>query len=173
MKVMLAEFATPEAMLAAAHRARAEGAVLVDAFTPFPVDGLYEVLPAYDRGIRLSMLLSGMVAAGVGYALQWWTIAINYPLNTGGRPFNSWPVFLMFPMEVGMLVAAVAGVILFFLRGGLPALHAPIFDCEIIRRAGISGFFIALREPHEEGVRSQLRQRLIVLGATSTHEAEI
>lgn len=170
---MLAEFSTPEAMVAAAHGALSYGGELVEAFTPFAVDGLDEVLPPRDAGIRLGMLLSGLLVAGAAYGFQWWTVACSYPFDSGGRPLNSWPVFMMFPFEIGLLAATIAGVVLLCLRGGLPALHAPAFEVDLLRRAEASGFFLALREPRDEETRNDLRTRLLDLGAKATREAEI
>lgn len=173
MRVLLAEYASPEALVAAGRATRDSGREIVDAFTPFPVAAMGELLPETDRGVRLAMLVGGALAAICCYALEWWTAVVNYPFDSGGRPLDSWPVFLLFPFEIGVLGAAVFGVLAFFYKTGLPALHHPVFECELHRRSHVDGFLLAVREPEERSARDALRALLLERGATATREAEL
>ena len=105
MKTLVATFHTPEALMRAAEKAKAEGFPPEDALTPFPIDGIDGVLGLKQANIRRPMAFAGFSAAAFAYALEWYSAAIAYPYNSGGRPFNSWPVFLLFPFELGVLVA--------------------------------------------------------------------
>ena len=53
---LIAEFDNPEALVGAAHRAFAEGFRKMDAYSPFPVEGLAEALVRLleERFLRLS-----------------------------------------------------------------------------------------------------------------------
>ncbi len=173
MKVLLAEYASPEALLEAARAVRARKLDIVDAFTPFPVEGMADVLPPVDKGMRLTMLAGGIFIAGLCYLLEWWTAVIDFPFNSGGRPLHSWPVFFLFPFEFGVLGAAVCGLVLLFWKTGLPQLHHPAFESELHRHSYVDGFLLAIREPQERPELDDLRALLLDKGATATREAEL
>ena len=102
----------PDALLRrGAPRPRATGTERSTRSRPFPVDGLDEVLDIQPSRIRLAMLIAGFGMAAFAFWLQWYSAVFDYPLNVGGRPLNSWPVFLLVPFEVGMLAAALAGFV--------------------------------------------------------------
>lgn len=164
----LAEFADPDALSVAARRAAASGHRLVDAFTPFPVEGLAEILDAKPSRLRWAMLIAGLAGAGFFYWLQWWSAVYDYPLNVGGRPLNSWPVFLLVPFEVGMLAAAVAGLVALFRSCSLPRLHHPVFAVAGFERASQDRFF--LMAEGLDGREDKLRALLRDAGALSVSE---
>jgi|tagenome__1003787_1003787.scaffolds.fasta_scaffold20789052_2 hypothetical protein len=161
---VLAEFNDVEALVEAARRIRDSGHQLVDAFTPFPVEGLAEIVGVRPSSIRWAMLVGGFAMAALAYGLQWWSAVHDYPLNVGGRPLNSWPVFLLVPCEVGMLAAALAGLIAFFQQCGLPRLHHPVFDLASFERASQDRFFLLTREGPDRSGES-LRELLRASGA--------
>src|SRR4051812_35223747 len=108
---LLAEFADPESLIGAAQRIERSRYRVLDAFTPFPVEGLSDFLEMKPSRIRWAMLIGGSAVAAFFYWLQWWSAVYDYPINSGGRPLNSWPVFLLVPFEVGTFAAALAGLI--------------------------------------------------------------
>src|SRR5215212_6895447 len=92
---LLVEFEDHAMVLAAAHAVSAEGYRRVDAYSPFPIDGLAEALGRRRRtAVPAIVLMGGLIGAASGYYLQYWVSAIDYPLNIGGRPYNSWPMFV-------------------------------------------------------------------------------
>src|SRR5438552_10255261 len=90
---LMAEFQEHEQLLAAARRAYAEGYRLMDAYSPFPIEGLAEALGREYTPVPLFTLLGGMAGALGAYFMQWYSMGPLYPLNVGGRPLNSWPNF--------------------------------------------------------------------------------
>ena len=143
---LLAEFGDPDALLRAARLVRRDGHRAIDALTPFPLAEIDEVLDVEPSRIRSAMLIAGFGMAAFAYGLQWYSAAIDYPINVGGRPLNSWPVFLLVPFEVGMLAAALAGFIAFLMGCGLPRLHHPVFDVAGVERATQDRFFLLAQE---------------------------
>ena len=139
---LLAEFETPDALLDGYRRARAEGHRALDAFTPFPLEDLSEAFGPPPRLIRPVMALAGFGAAGAMYLLQWWSAVHAYPLNSGGRPLHSWPVFLLVPFEFGILAAAIAGFVSFLAACGLPRLHHALFTMPQFERASQDRFLL-------------------------------
>ena len=148
---LLAEFADPAALRRALQRTRQSGHEALDAFTPFPVEGVADDLGAPPSRIRVAMLVAGLSVAALAFGLQWWSSVHAYPLNVGGRPLNSWPVFLLVPFEVGVFSAGLAGMLAFFKACGLPRLHHPVFEIPGFERATQDRFFLlAARKPADE-----------------------
>ncbi len=172
MKRVIATFHTPEALMRAAAKAKSEGFRPEDALTPFPIEGIDGVLGLRQAGIRRPMAYAGFSAAAFAYALEWYSSAIAYPYNSGGRPFNSWPVFLLFPFELGVLVACITGFVALLIHCGLPSPHHPLFEVRGIERATSDRFFLAVDTVKEESAENRLREILEGEGASSISEVE-
>src|SRR5712691_4252077 len=125
---VLAEFSTPDELLAATRGARQAGYRQMDAYTPFPVEGLAEALGFQRTGLPFLVLLGGIVGGVGGYVMQYWMAAIDYPLNVGGRPLHSWPAFIPVTFELTILVAALAAVLGMLALNGLPMPYHPLFN---------------------------------------------
>jgi hypothetical protein len=165
-----AEFGDSEALVAAARQLRQDGHSLLDAFTPFPVSELDDILEVKSSKVRSVMLVAGIAMAALAYGIQWYSSVVNYPLNVGGRPLNSWPVFMLVPFEVGILAAVISGLIAFMVNCRLPELHHEVFDVAGFERASQDRFFLltATSEADEHG--STLRHALERAGAFSVSE---
>ncbi len=138
---------------------------LVEAFTPFPVEGLGEAL-RYRRSPMPWIILAGGLLGGVLiYALEYWINLYAYPLNIGGRPLHSWPAFVPAAFEGVILGASLFAILGLMWVCGLPRLHHPVFEVEAFKRASTDGFFLAVQS--EE---SEVRERLIELGAAEVWE---
>jgi hypothetical protein len=170
MKKLVAAFHSPETLIRAAEKMKAEGFTPEDAFTPFPLEGLENVLDLKQAQIRRPMAFAGFSAAAAAYALEWYSAAIGYPYNSGGRPFNSWPVFLLFPFELGILVAGIAGFIAFLIHCGLPSPHHPTFEVPGIERATSDRFVLTFDANQSEKAEVRLREILKREGASSIEE---
>jgi hypothetical protein len=128
---LMAEFDTPTEIVNAAHRAREEGYRKMDAYTPFAVEELTEALALGRSRLPLIVLIGGIVGGIGGYLLQYWALNIAYPFNIGGRPINSWPMFIVIMFECTVLVAALSsGVQLSPLRACLAHQFLPVHRIE-------------------------------------------
>src|SRR5690349_1954619 len=127
---LLAEFDTPEAILRAAHRAHERGYRRMEAYTPFPIEGLSEAVGYHRRQVPLLVLVGGLIGCAGGYLLQLWAMKWSYPLNIGGRPLNSWPAFFPVTFEMTILCAAIAAVFGMLALNGLPEPYHPLFNVE-------------------------------------------
>ncbi len=137
-------FDGPDALLAAARRLRDEGVADMDAHTPWHIKELDELLALPRSPVRPVMLLAAL-AAGLGiYLLQWWTSTEGYPINSGGRPLNSWPAFMFAVFETGVLTAAFAGLVTLLATCRLPRLNHPFFLPVATEAASDDGFFLSL-----------------------------
>lgn len=142
---LMAEFDDVPAFLDAARRARDEGGYTrIDAYSPFPIEGLDEVVGSSRDRVAM-MTLAGALFGGVGtFAMEWYSAVIDYPLNVGGRPDNSWQAFLPPAIEMTLLFAAAFGAIGMLLCNGLPRFHHPLFGVEAFERASDDHFFLLL-----------------------------
>jgi hypothetical protein len=142
---VMAEFASAEALLAAARKAREAGDARIEAYSPFPVEGLAEAIGFRRNWVPLIVLL-GALAGGIGgYFMQWYSAVISYPINAGGRPLHSWPEFIPVTFELTVLVAAIAGVVAMLALNGLPKLYHPVFNVREFDLASRNRFFLCLR----------------------------
>lgn len=141
---LVGAFESPDALVAAARRARQAGYQRVDAHTPFQVSGLAHALGLpRPRPVALLTLVGGIAGATAGYALQYYTMAVDYPLNVGGRPLHSWPAFVPVTFELMVLCAALSATVSLFVLSGLPQPHHPLFGVPGFERASQDRFFLS------------------------------
>lgn len=146
---LLAEFPSADSLCAAVLHVRARGWTRVEAYSPFAIEGLDEIIGA-DKGWIAPLTLLGGIVGGAGtYFLQWYAAVVDYPINIGGRPLNSWPAFIPATFEITILGAAVAAVVTMLVLNGLPRLYHPLFEVEEFELASRNRFFLCLpaRDP--------------------------
>ena len=141
---LLAEFKTAEQILEATHRAQAEGYRLMDAYTPYPVEGLATEPNLPRTRVPFVVLTAALIGAGVGFFMQYWSMAVDYPINVGGRPYNSWPVFIPITFEVMVLIASFAALLGMLFLNGLPQPYHPVFNVPGFARASQDRFFLCI-----------------------------
>ncbi len=141
---LLAEFDTPERLLTATRRARAEGYRRMDAYTPMPVEGLAEAVGLGRSRVPLIVLLGGLTGCFGGFFLQWWIAVLDYPINVGGRPLNSWPSFIPVTFELTILLSAISAMVGLFALCRLPRPHHPVFNVPEFERASQDRFFLCI-----------------------------
>jgi hypothetical protein len=141
---LLAEFEKPEQVLEATRQARREGYHEMDAFTPYPVEGLATELGMRRTRMPFLVLLTAVVGTAVGYSMQYWTMKVDYPFDVGGRPENSWPAFLPIVFEVMVLVASISALLGMLFLNGLPQPYHPLFRVERFVEANSFRFFLCI-----------------------------
>lgn len=111
---LLGTFSNDHDLLEAVRSAKERGYPIVDAYTPYPVHGLDEAMGVKPSRLGVFCFVCGLVGVVSAMALQYWTLAIDWPINVGGRPFNSWPAFVPVAFEVLVLFAGFGVVFAFF-----------------------------------------------------------
>jgi hypothetical protein len=154
----MAEFRTPDEILAAAQRLKEAGYDKVDAYTPFPVEGLDAVLGIGDTPLGWIGLIGGIVGGGGFFLMESYATVFSYRENLGGRPPFSWPYYLVpaFPaLIIGAALAILAG---FVILNGFPRLHHPVFGVEGFDRASQDRFFLRVRSSDDTRAAALLRE---------------
>jgi len=142
---LMAEYDSAEALVHAARAAHDAGYRRAEAYAPYAVEGLAEAL-GFERSRLPAIVLAAGLAGGLGgYFLQWYAAVRSYPENIGGRPLNSWPMFVPVTFELTILFAAVAAFVAALLANGLPRLAHPVFDAPDFDLASRNRFFLCLR----------------------------
>lgn len=142
---VMAEFDTPEQILAAAKKTREAGYTLITAYTPFPIEGLAEEINFRWTAVPLLTLIGGLGGGITGFAMQYWMMAVSYPLNIGGRPLNSWPAFIPVTFELTILGASFFAVFGMLALNKLPQPHHPVFNVDRFSHASTDKFFLCIK----------------------------
>ena len=169
---LLAEFATPGALVAAAEKARAAGYRQLDAFTPFPIEEVAHALGHHHSKVPALVLGGGILGARGGFGLCYWTSVIAYPMNIGGRPFNSWPSFLPVTFECTILLAAFAAVFGMLALNGFPRPHHPVFNAARFALASRDRYFLCIQADDPRFDRRATRTFLESLHPSAVSEVE-
>ena len=130
---LLAAFENEEDVVAAARQAAESGHPAVDVLCHKPIEGITDYLapPPGKPPIGWIMVIAAFAGAAGGYFIQWFSSVFDYPIDSGGRPLNSWPAFLMVPYEAAILLAGVVGVLSWLWLCGLPKLFHPLYDAAV------------------------------------------
>jgi len=169
---LMAEFEEHEKLLVAARRAYADGYRRMDAYSPFPIDGLAEALGHENSAIPLFTLAGGIVGGLGAYFMEWIAMAKLYPINVGGRPLNSWPNFIPVTFELTILIASVSAFLGVFLLNRLPEPHHPVFNVPEFERASCDRFFLCIEADDPKFELIQTRKFLANLAAVKVVEVE-
>jgi hypothetical protein len=169
---LMAEFEEHDQLLEATRKAYAEGYRRMDAYSPFPIEGLAEALGEEFTSVPLFTLAGGIIGGLGGYFMQWYSMARLYPLNVGGRPHNSWPNFIPVTFELTILVASVSAFLAVFVLNKLPSPHHPVFNVPEFERASIDRFFLSIEAEDPKFSLDGTRKFLESLKACKVTEVE-
>lgn len=167
---LMAEFNTVEVLIKATRRAREEGYRCMDAYTPFPVEELGDLLNARSAWIPLIVLGGGVTGLLVGFAMQYWMNGIDYPYDVGGRPLLSLPAFVPVSFELTILLASLAAVLGMLAMNGLPMPYHPVFNVARFARASQDRFFLVIESRDPFFKYDKTRRFLQGLGASEVSD---
>src|SRR6266550_5421089 len=169
---LMAEFDDPTALVTATTRAYREGYRRMDAYSPFPIEELHEALGGRHTRLPLIVLIGGILGCIGGYVLQYWTAAVAYPINVGGRPYHSWPAFIPVTFECTILAAALSAVLGMVALNGLPMPYHPVFNVPRFALASRNRFFLCIESKDRQFDVDRTRQFLESLGPREVSAVE-
>src|SRR3546814_18986556 len=111
--------------------------------------------------------------SGLGtYFMEWYTSVIAYPIDVGGRPLASWPLFVPPATEMTLLFAALAGVLAFLIGCRLPTLHDPLWDIDAFTRCSDDRYFLLIEADGPGHEVAAIHVSLANAAARSIHELD-
>jgi Protein of unknown function (DUF3341) len=168
---IIAVFATPESLRNAVVQLQQSGFRALEAYTPYPVEGVEQLIHRGPKWLLpITMFVGALAGAAAGYWIQYWDEAVNYPINVGGRPHNSWPAFMVGTFEFMLLFAVAAGFFAMLAASRLPKLYHPVFEAKAFERASRDRFLICVEARDPSFDADSVRQLFQDAGAERIEE---
>jgi hypothetical protein len=169
---LMAEFLSADELMEACKSATEAGYRKLDAFSPFPIEGLSEAIGFHKTRLPILVFFGGILGACGGFFLQWWPNVIGYPQNIGGKPWDSWPAFIPITFELTILFAALTTVFGLIVLNGLPSPYHPVFNVQRFAHASKDRFFLVIESADPKFDAIQTRQFLSELNSQEVTEVE-
>jgi hypothetical protein len=167
---VIAEFDTPEALIAAARATRDAGYTKIDGFSPLPLEELPAALGMKPSVLPVMIFFGGLTGTIGGFLMQYIAGVIHYPLNVGGRSLNGWPMFIPIAYELTILLAAFTAVFGMLLMNGLPSHYHPAFNVPGFERATNDRFFLLIEAADPKFDREAIQRFLTGLQPLQVHD---
>ncbi len=169
---LMAEFDSPQKLIDACHAAKRAGYPSLGAYTPYPIEEVWQAIGHHKSKLPLIVLAGGVLGGIGGFLFQYWASVVAYPLNIGGRPFNSWIAFIVPAFETTILFASFAAVLGMFFLNGLPQPYHPAFNVERFAEASRDRYFLMITTKNERFRPGAVRELLEGLDPVEVNEVE-
>jgi hypothetical protein len=140
---------------------------------PYPIEELSEAIGFTRTSLPLIVLIGGILGGLGGFFMQYWMEVIDYPLNVGGKPFNSWPAFIPITFECTVLVASFAAVLGMLALNKLPQPYHPVFNAPNFALATRDKFFLVIEANDPRFTHNEATQFMKTLGARDVSDVEV
>jgi len=170
---VMAEFENPTDLVAAARRVYSLGYRRINGYSPYPIEELSEAIGFTHTSLPLIVFIGGVIGGLSGFFMQYWIEVIDYPLNVGGKPFNSWPAFIPITFEMTVLFAAFSAVLGMLVLNKLPQPYHPVFNAPNFALATRDRFFLAIEANDPKFNHAEVVELLQSLDAIEVNDVEV
>jgi hypothetical protein len=170
---VMAEFEHPSDVVAAARRAYEAGYRRINGYSPYPIEELWEAIGFHHTRLPVIVFIGGLVGCLGGFLMQYYLAVFDYPLNVGGKPFNSWPAFVPITFEVTILCAAFAAVFGMLMLNKLPQPYHPVFNAPNFALATRDHFFLVIEANDPKYKHDEVIQFMKSLDAKEVIDVEV
>ena len=170
---VMAEFESPSDLVAAAHRVYSLGYRRINGYSPYPIEELSEAIGFTKTSLPLIVFIGGIVGGLSGFFMQYWMAAIDYPINVGGKPTNSWPAWIPITFEMTVLFAAFSAVLGMLILNKLPQPYHPVFNLPNFALATRDRFFLAIEANDPKFNHAEVIELLKSLNAVAVNDVEV
>lgn len=156
-RLLVSVFEREDDVVQATTAARNEGLEIVDVYTPYAIHGLDRAMGLPPSRLPWVCFLLGLLGAVTMTVFQFWASAVSWPINVGGKPWNSLPAFVPAIFEITVLCAGVGTVLFFFWWAGMrPGRQSAMSDTRVTD----DRFALVLRETGAKFNRSAVEALL-------------
>ena len=170
---VIAEFENPSDLVAAARRVYTLGYRRINGYSPYPIEELSEAIGFTHTSLPLIVFMGGLVGGIGGFLMQYYIEVIDYPINVGGKPYNSWPAFIPITFEMTVLVAAFSAVLGMLVLNKLPQPYHPVFNLPNFAMATRDRFFLAVEANDPKFEHAEVVELLKSLNALEVSDVEV
>jgi hypothetical protein len=170
---LLAEFDSATSLTAAAAASYKDGWRRLDCYTPYPCEEAAEAIGFHRNYVPLITLVGGLMGCVAMFLMETWINVWAYPLNIAGRPYYSWPAFVVPAYEWTILWAGLTAAFGMLALNGLPAPYHPLFNAPNFRTGATSDkLFLCLEARDPKFFLSESRAYLEAMHPVSIVEVE-
>jgi len=170
---VIAEFEGPNELVHAARKVYEQGYRRINGYSPYPIEELSEAIGFTHTSLPLIVFIGGVLGGLAGFAMQYWIEVIDYPINVGGKPFNSWPAFIPITFECTVLAAAFSAVLGMLILNKLPQPYHPVFNTPNFALATNDRFFLAVEANDPKFDHDKVESLLRSLNALEVSDVEV
>ena len=170
---VIAEFENPSDLVAAARRVYSLGYRRINGYSPYPIEELSEAIGFTHTSLPLIVFIGGLIGGIGGFLMQYYIEVIDYPINVGGKPYNSWPAFIPITFEMTVLVAAFSAVLGMLVLNKLPQPYHPVFNVPNFALATRDRFFLAVEANDAKFNHAEVVELLKSLDAIEVNDVEV
>ena len=170
---VMAEFENPTDLVAAAQKVYSLGYRRINGYSPYPIEELSEAIGFTKTSLPLIVFIGGLIGGLSGFFMQYWIEVIDYPINVGGKPTNSWPAFIPITFEMTVLFAAFSAVLGMLILNKLPQPYHPVFNLPNFALATRDRFFLAIEANDAKFNHVEVVDLLKSLNAVAVNDVEV
>ena len=170
---VMAEFENPSDLVAAARKVYSLGYRRINGYSPYPIEELSEAIGFTRTSLPLIVFIGGVLGGLGGFFMQYYIEVIDYPINVGGKPYNSWPAFIPITFEMTVLAAAFAAVLGMLVLNKLPQPYHPVFNVPNFAMATRDRFFLAVEANDPKINHAEVVELLKSLNALEVNDVEV